>query len=113
MVSHGRPYENTPATPDTEQEGQDNRKLMTIHDADAKHYALTTGLDESYDTALAIIGMSGRFPGARDVETFWQNIATGVKSIHHFSDEELLAAGVDPQLLAQPNTSRPEQYSRI
>jgi len=76
---------------------------MTIHDADAKHYALTTGLDESYDTALAIIGMSGRFPGARDVETFWQNIATGVKSIHHFSDEELLAAGVDPQLLAQPN----------
>lgn len=38
---------------------------------------------------IAIIGMSGRFPGARDVATFWQNIKSGVESIAHFSDEEL------------------------
>ncbi|HJT56094.1 MAG TPA: type I polyketide synthase, partial [Ktedonobacteraceae bacterium] len=74
-----------------------------IDDMGTKHAAPTMAHDESYDTALAIIGMSGRFPGARDVEAFWQNIAAGVKSIRHFSDEELLAAGVDPQLLAQPN----------
>jgi acyl transferase domain-containing protein len=55
------------------------------------------------DSALALIGMSGRFPGAQDVATFWQNIAGGVKSIRTFSDEELLAVGVDPALLAQPN----------
>jgi acyl transferase domain-containing protein/acyl carrier protein len=63
----------------------------------------TTSYDASYDTALAIIGMSGRFPGARNVEAFWQNIAGGVKSLRRFSDEELLAAGVDPTLLRQPN----------
>src|SRR5579885_2831065 len=47
--------------------------------------------------------MSGRFPGAQDVEQFWKNIASGVKSIRFFSDEELLAAGVDPAVLQDPN----------
>ncbi len=59
--------------------------------------------DSSYDSALALVGMSGRFPGARDIETFWQNIAGGVQSIRFFSDEELLAAGVDPAMVRQPN----------
>src|SRR5579885_2469998 len=76
---------------------------MTINDASAMQAGLVTAYNESYDTALAIIGMSGRFPGAPNVETFWQSITAGVKSIRHFSDEELLAAGIDPQLLAQPN----------
>src|SRR5690606_6354930 len=26
---------------------------------------------------IAVIGMAGRFPGARDVETFWRNLAEG------------------------------------
>jgi acyl transferase domain-containing protein len=60
-------------------------------------------LDSSYDSALAIIGMAGRFSGAQDTAAFWQNIAGGVKSIRFFTDEELLAAGVSPDLLAQPN----------
>ncbi len=60
----------------------------------------------SYGTAVAIIGMSGRFPGARDVDRFWQNIASGVKSIRFFSDEELLQAGVDASLLRDPNYVR-------
>jgi acyl transferase domain-containing protein len=59
--------------------------------------------ETAYDTALALIGLSGRFPGARSVEAFWQNIAGGVKSIRRFSDEELLAAGIDPALLHRPN----------
>src|SRR5581483_5434111 len=60
--------------------------------------------DESaYDSALAIIGMAGRFPGARDVQAFWRNIARGVVSIRPFGDEELLQAGVDPELLAESN----------
>jgi len=44
---------------------------------------------------IAIIGMSGRFPGARNVEEFWQNLLAGVESISFFSDEELAASGVD------------------
>ncbi|HEY2322106.1 MAG TPA: SDR family NAD(P)-dependent oxidoreductase [Thermoanaerobaculia bacterium] len=30
---------------------------------------------------VAIIGMSGRFPGAADVETFWRNVRAGVCSV--------------------------------
>ncbi len=59
--------------------------------------------DSSYDSTLALVGMSGHFPSAPDAEAFWQNIAGGVKSIRFFSDEELLAAGVDPAQLSLPN----------
>jgi acyl transferase domain-containing protein/acyl carrier protein len=52
---------------------------------------------------IAIIGMAGRFPGAANVEQFWHNLRNGVESIRFFSDEELLAAGVDPALLRDPN----------
>lgn len=38
---------------------------------------------------VAIVGMAGRFPGARDVGAFWDNIKGGVESITHFPVEEL------------------------
>ncbi|WP_155732919.1 beta-ketoacyl synthase N-terminal-like domain-containing protein, partial [Pseudoalteromonas luteoviolacea] len=37
------------------------------------------------DSRIAIIGMSGRFPGARNIEQFWQNIAKNVESIRPFT----------------------------
>lgn len=52
---------------------------------------------------IAIIGMSGRFPGASTPDELWQNVCQGVESITRFSDEELLAAGEDPALLQLPN----------
>lgn len=52
---------------------------------------------------IAIIGMSGRFPGAKSVEDFWENLVQGVDSITFFSDEELLAEGVSPELLNNPD----------
>jgi phthiocerol/phenolphthiocerol synthesis type-I polyketide synthase E len=52
---------------------------------------------------IAVIGMSGRFPGARNTEEFWHNLASGVESISFFTDEELLASGADPALLKDPN----------
>jgi len=63
----------------------------------------SNGDNSAYNTAIAIIGMAGRFPGARDVEAFWHNIVGGVKSLRFFTNEELQAAGVDPALLDQPN----------
>ena len=51
---------------------------------------------------IAVIGMAGRFPGARDVEAFWHNLRNGVESITTFSPPELEAAGVDPALLRAP-----------
>lgn len=38
---------------------------------------------------IAIVGMSGRFPGAKNVDEFWRNIKNGVESITHFSSDEL------------------------
>ncbi|MFP5263123.1 MAG: SDR family NAD(P)-dependent oxidoreductase [Blastocatellia bacterium] len=52
--------------------------------------------------SVAIIGMSGRFPGAKNIGEFWQNLRAGVESVKFFSDEELLQSGVDRKLLADP-----------
>ncbi|HYL44446.1 MAG TPA: polyketide synthase, partial [Ktedonobacteraceae bacterium] len=60
------------------------------------------GQDEN-GADIAIIGMAGRFPGARNVDEFWQNLCNGVESITRFSDQELLQAGVDSSLLSDPN----------
>ena len=51
---------------------------------------------------IAIIGIVGYFPGAKDVDEFWQNLCNGQESIRFFSDEELLASGVDPSWLREP-----------
>ena len=56
--------------------------------------------------AIAIVGMSGRFPDADSVDRFWTNLSEGVESVRTFSDEALLAAGVRPEELALPNYVR-------
>src|ERR1035438_8446550 len=38
---------------------------------------------------IAIIGMAGRFPGAKNISEFWANLKAGVESISHFTDDEL------------------------
>ncbi len=52
--------------------------------------------------SIAIVGMAGRFPGARDVNEFWQNLKNGVEAVRPFTDAQLLAAGVSADELAQP-----------
>ncbi|MFC5171871.1 type I polyketide synthase [Streptomyces mutomycini] len=52
---------------------------------------------------IAIVGMAGRFPGARTVEEYWSNLKAGVCSVTRFEDEELAARGVDAATLADPN----------
>ncbi|MFB2976511.1 beta-ketoacyl synthase N-terminal-like domain-containing protein [Microseira sp. BLCC-F43] len=53
--------------------------------------------------SIAIVGMAGRFPGAKNIDEFWQNIRDGVESIRFFNDEELLDSGIEPEDLKQPN----------
>ncbi len=48
---------------------------------------------------IAVIGMAGRFPGAQNLHEYWHNIANGIETIHHFSNEELLEAGVSHKQL--------------
>jgi acyl transferase domain-containing protein len=47
--------------------------------------------------------MAGRFPGARDVDEFWQNLVAGTASFSFFDDDELTAAGVTKNDLRDPN----------
>jgi acyl transferase domain-containing protein len=56
--------------------------------------------------AIAIIGLACRFPGADGPGEFWRNLCSGRESIRAFSEEELLAAGVAPDLLRDPHYVR-------
>src|ERR1700742_3437865 len=47
--------------------------------------------------SVAIVGMSGRFPGAGCVEDLWRNLRDGVESISSLSDTDLDEAGVGPR----------------
>lgn len=60
----------------------------------------TESLDEF---SIAIIGMSCRFPGANNLDEFWENLRDGVESVSFFSNEELIAEGIDPDLVENPN----------
>jgi acyl transferase domain-containing protein len=53
--------------------------------------------------SIAVVGLSGHYPGAKNVDDFWKNLEAGKESISFFSDEELLKAGVDPAFLSNPN----------
>jgi acyl transferase domain-containing protein/acyl carrier protein len=78
------------------------RVLAALKDARAKLEAVALEKQEQ----VAIIGMAGRFPGARNVDEFWDNIKNGIQSIEFLTDEELLAAGVKPEDLENPNYVR-------
>jgi acyl transferase domain-containing protein len=52
---------------------------------------------------VAIIGMSGRFPGAPDLERFWTNLVSGVESISFFSEEQLLDSGLSAEQIRKGN----------
>ncbi len=59
--------------------------------------------DELRARDIAIIGMAGRFPGAPDLDTFWQNLAAARDLLTVFSDEQLVTAGVPPEECRSPN----------
>ena len=62
-----------------------------------------TPLQTDQAEGIAIVGLTARLPGAKDVEQFWKNLCEGVESFTTFSDDQLLAAGLDPELIRDPN----------
>ena len=56
--------------------------------------------EDSFD--IAVIGISGRFPGASNINEYWQNLIAGKESVYFFSEDELQAAGVPSALLSNP-----------
>jgi acyl transferase domain-containing protein/acyl carrier protein len=61
-------------------------------------------------TAVAVIGMAGRFPKAADVDQFWANLRDGVEGISFFTDDELRASGIPDEQLADPNYVKARGY---
>jgi len=53
--------------------------------------------------AIAIIGMSGRFPGAASLDQFWENLKQGTESIDRFTIEEMMASGVPESIARDPD----------
>ncbi|WP_250399190.1 beta-ketoacyl synthase N-terminal-like domain-containing protein [Streptomyces cellostaticus] len=61
------------------------------------------------DSDIAIVGMACRFPGADSVERFWDVLSEGRETLTRYTDEELLAAGVPAERLADPRYVRAAQ----
>ncbi|WP_188394020.1 type I polyketide synthase [Mesorhizobium sp. SARCC-RB16n] len=55
---------------------------------------------------IAVIGMSGRFPGAETVDALWENLCHGVCSITSLSTHELKARGIPEAVLKRPDYVR-------
>lgn len=52
---------------------------------------------------VAVVGMAGRFPGARDVDELWENVQRGRSAFRDFRTDELDAAGVPLDLREEPD----------
>src|SRR5690606_10569788 len=87
---------------------RDRRHVPLPHHQDARGARRGTRQDPGMSKhdimePIAIVGMSGRFPRAASIDAFWRRLRAGEECITFFSDEELLAAGVDPALLSDPH----------
>lgn len=67
-------------------------------------------MDQSYEgdnsDAIAIVGMAARLPGARNPDEYWQMLKAGRLGTRWLTDDELLAEGVSPEELRDPNYVR-------
>lgn len=42
-----------------------------------------------HQDAIAVVGMAGRFPGAKNIQQYWQNLCEGRETVSFFKPEEL------------------------
>ncbi|MDQ1350348.1 MAG: phthiocerol/phenolphthiocerol synthesis type-I polyketide synthase [Acidobacteriota bacterium] len=59
--------------------------------------------ENSNSNGVAIIGMAGRFPKAKDIYEFWRNLVEGKDCITFYTDRELEEAGIVPEVLKNPD----------
>jgi len=52
---------------------------------------------------IAIVGMSCRFPGAKNTDEFWEYLRNGVELVSFLTDQELDNSGVDAAALNNLN----------
>ena len=52
---------------------------------------------------IAVVGMAGRFPGARDIDEYWANLSEGTECVRFPNDDELRSYGVPEEMLGRPD----------
>lgn len=77
--------------------------LMGTRKTESKGVLTRSSAKQRSDHAIAVIGMSCRFPGADDSQEFWQLIINQQEAIRFFSEEELISAGVPKKLIENPD----------
>jgi len=60
----------------------------------------------SHSTEMAIVGLFGRFPGAKNPSELWQNLLLGKESTRPVEASDLVQAGLDPELYSDPDYVR-------
>ncbi|MEH2030394.1 MAG: beta-ketoacyl synthase N-terminal-like domain-containing protein [Nostoc sp.] len=59
--------------------------------------------EETANIDIAIVGMSGRLPGAKNIDEFWHNLQNGVESISFFSNHDLVDLNLEEEVLNESN----------
>lgn len=67
-----------------------DKPLSTGNDIGEKQVS-TQNMSDIND-CIAIVGMSGRFPGANNIDQFWQNLCGGEEALKTLSQEQISAA---------------------
>lgn len=88
--------------PSLQNGGDQDALLAVLQDARREIEAHRKNRDER----VAIVGMAGRFPGANDIEAFWQLLDEGRSGLRAVSEEELASAGISPEEAAHPDYVR-------
>ncbi|QHI35407.1 Phthiocerol/phenolphthiocerol synthesis polyketide synthase type I PpsE [Kordia antarctica] len=52
---------------------------------------------------IAIVGLSGKFHGSKDIREFWKNLEQGNELLKFYTEQELEAFGIDQSIINDPN----------
>ncbi|MEH1860179.1 MAG: SDR family oxidoreductase [Nostoc sp.] len=64
---------------------------------------VNTTFEQTADLDIALVGMSGRFAGAKNLDEFWHNLQHGVESVSFFSNDDLVDLNIEKAILNDPN----------
>lgn len=83
---------------------QDGNSINLVAQAMEKKSIANAGKKNSdkFDDGIAVIGYSGVFPGAKNVDELWNNLVKGVESTTFFKPEEL-SEFIGSEILNDPN----------
>jgi 3-oxoacyl-[acyl-carrier-protein] synthase II len=60
-------------------------------------------VDDSSNKKIAIIGMACKFPGANDIDEFWDVLKNGKETVSHFSSDQLRENGIPEDVIHHPS----------